>query len=308
MNIYYHASYNIDLGLLNYLHPFDGKKYQHVCDLIAKVPGIKIKSPTAPASDDIISPTQNDLLVRLIKQKRYLLRALELPYIPLLPYSVLDKRILLPMRWGVAGTLSATLDSLSGSDSWNLAGGYHHASPHSAEGFCIYNDIAITYNEMRRTGFFSENDRILIIDVDAHHGNGNAYYFMDNKQVTILDIYNDNIYPRMPAPKARVDIAVPLATGTTGANYLEALSLALHKLEQGYRLAFVIAGTDVLANDPLGGFQLDIADCVSRDKMIVDRLRSLSIPMVILGGGGYTKDSAKAISRSITELHQGHGC
>ena len=73
------------------------------------------------------------------------------------------------------------------------------ASPHSAEGFCIYNDIAITYHNMLVEKTIKPEDKILIIDVDAHHGNGNAYYFMENANITILDIYNNDIYPRQPA-------------------------------------------------------------------------------------------------------------
>jgi histone deacetylase 11 len=304
MNIYYHPQYNIDLGLLNYLHPFDGRKFQHVYESIKDLPGIVIKSPETPVSQGLIDPTLNDLLVRLTKQKRYILRALEVPNIPLLPYSVIDRRILLPMRWGVAGTLAAAKDALHGTNCWNLAGGYHHASPHSAEGFCIYNDIAITHHELLGRGLLSQSDKILIVDVDAHHGNGNAYYFMENDTITILDVYNDDIYPRLPAPKSRVNIDVPLHSGTTGVTYLKALRAALDQVTGSYRLAFVVAGTDVLAADPLGGFKLTIDECVVRDKMIVDRLHSLSIPMVVLGGGGYSKDSAKAISKSITEIYK----
>jgi len=111
----------------------------------------------------------------------------------------------------------------------------------------------------------SPTDKILIVDVDAHHGNGNAYTFMENSNVTILDVYNNDIYPQLPAPKARVNIGVPLHSGTTGAHYLNALRNALNQLQ----------GT----------------------------LRVLSIPMVVLGGGGYSKDGAKAMSKSIAEVY-----
>ncbi|MCI0507105.1 MAG: histone deacetylase, partial [Gammaproteobacteria bacterium] len=291
------------LGLLNYLHPFDGCKFRHVYESIKNLPDIAIKAPEAPVSQELINPTMNELLVRLVKNKRYILRALEVPYIPLLPYSVIDSRVLLPMRWAVAGTLAAAKQALAGTNCWNMAGGYHHASPHNAEGFCVYNDIAITHHELASSGLLPASDKILIVDVDAHHGNGNAYYFMENRNVTILDIYNDDIYPRMPAPKARVDIGVPLHTGTTGAHYLNALHNALNQIQGTYKLAFVVAGTDVLAVDPLGGFGLTIDDCVARDKMVLEKLRSLSIPFVVLGGGGYSKDSAKVISKSIAELY-----
>lgn len=185
-----------------------------------------------------------------------------------------------------------------------MAGGYHHASPQNAEGFCIYNDITITHHELVSKGLLPASDKILIVDIDAHQGNGNAYYFMENSNVTPLDIYNDDIYPRMPSPKARVDIGVPLHSGANGAHYLNALHNGLNQIKGTYRLAFVIAGTDVLAVDPLGGLDLTMDDCVARDKVLLEKLRNLSIPFVVLGGGGYSKDSAKVISKSIAALYQ----
>ena len=172
------------------------------------------------------------------------------------------------MRWAVQGTVDATRDAICGENSWNLSGGYHHASADSAEGFCVYNDIGIAYHELLNNALIEKDDQLLIIDVDAHHGNGNAQTFMENKNVAILDIFNDDIYPRSPFTKKRVDIPVPLHTFANGQEYLRALGAALNKINSGFRIALVIAGTDVLAADPLGGFRLSIEDVVRRDRMI----------------------------------------
>lgn len=303
MNIYYHPKYNIDLGLLNKLHPFDGKKFSKIYNSLKSLPDIKFKQPLYPISEDQINNFVNELMQRLLKGKRFILGALEIPYIPLLPYSIIDKRILLPMRWAVAGTIAATKDALHGENSWNLAGGYHHASPNSAEGFCIYNDIGIVVKELFEKQQIDKSDKLLIIDIDAHQGNGNCQTFMDNNNVTILDIYNSDIYPRSEYAVKRVNINVPLSMATSGSSYLDALNNALTKLDSGYRLAFVIAGTDVLKSDPLGGFKLSIEDVVARDKMVIEKLRLLSIPTVFLGGGGYSDKSAIAVSESLRELY-----
>ncbi|HEY5602915.1 MAG TPA: hypothetical protein VIM41_07405 [Gammaproteobacteria bacterium] len=103
MDNYYRPQYNIDLGLLNYLHPFDGRKFKHVYEAIKNLPGIVIKSPAAPVPQELIHSTTNVLLVRMVREKRYILRALEVPYLPLLPFSFIDNRVLLPMRWGGGG-------------------------------------------------------------------------------------------------------------------------------------------------------------------------------------------------------------
>ena len=103
MNIYYHSQYNISLGLLNYLHPFDGRKFSRVFKAIKVLDGINIRQPNRPVSQEVVNNFVDVLQRRLLHKKRYILRALEIPYIPLLPFSVIDKRILLPMRWGGGG-------------------------------------------------------------------------------------------------------------------------------------------------------------------------------------------------------------
>lgn len=299
MKIFYHERYNIDIGLLKFIHPFDGMKFGKVAARIQREQLAEIVHPATCISAMAINAFFDALMRRLVLHKRPVLEALEAPYIPLLPYSWLDKRILLPMRWGVAGTLAAAQSALSGVDAWNLAGGYHHANPHSMEGFCIYNDIGISHQQLIASGELTADDKILIIDIDAHHGNGNARTFIDNINVTLLDVYNADIYPNTPVSRQRVDIAVPLPSGTCGDLYLNKLAAALEKLSSGYKLAFVVAGTDVLATDPLGGLSLSVEEVAQSHKRVYQCLKALHIPTVFLGGGGYGKDSATAIVAGI---------
>jgi histone deacetylase 11 len=304
MNVFYHPNYNIDLGLFNRLHPFDGRKFGKVFDSIRGLPDIRINQTHAMVDQDLIDQFVGDLLRRLIRRKRYIFQALEVPHIPLLPFWFIDRRILTPMRWAVGGTIEAMRASLSGVNSWNLAGGYHHASRGEAEGFCIYNDVGIGVQLLRSEGALSADDHLLIIDIDAHHGNGNARIFMDDHRVDILDVYNNDIYPSGNYTKERVNIGIPLRSGTLGDQYLTQLKAGLEKLQSGYRLAFVIAGSDVLRSDPLGGFGLSLQECVERDRLVISKLKSLSIPFVVLGGGGYGPESAAAITASIGQHYR----
>lgn len=299
MKVYYRDEYNIDLGILNRLHPFDGLKFRKVFQTLSRAADIEIVEPDTLLSmrdvDDFLSP----LMQRFVRNKAIVLQALEVPPIPLLTFRFIDRKVLSPMRWGVSGTRMAASEALqSGTVCWNLSGGYHHASPHSMEGFCIYNDIGITVQQLLTQGRLRGSDRILIIDVDAHHGNGNARTFMDNDRVTLLDIYNADIYPKTFS-RERVDIAVPLASGTGGAAYLAQYADALSRIDGNYALAFVVAGTDVLASDKLGGLNLNIDDVVSRELATVNYLRQRHIPAVIVGGGGYGRDSATAIAEAL---------
>ena len=304
MKIFYSDHYNIDLGILNRLHPFDGLKFTKVSKAIKDKAMMDVVHPCGPTDQTVIDDFCGPLMQRLLKKKRYVFNALEIPYLPFIPLSMLEKRVLLPMRWAVQGTIESTQEALGGTNSWNLAGGYHHASPNSAEGFCIYNDIGIAHQELLKSSAISQKDRILIVDVDAHHGNGNAHTFMDNGNVLIMDVFNDDIYPHSSFTKDRVDIAVALHKGCSGSKYLESLNSALERLSESFRIAFVVAGTDVLASDSIGGFKLSIEDVSKRDSMILEKLKKLSTPAVFIGGGGYSKESAEAIIKSISNMCQ----
>lgn len=301
MKVIYNKHYNIDLGLLNYLHPFDGTKFQTIYDGLKKNRGIEFVEPSDAASMDIIDEFLSSIMQHRVRNKNGIFQALEVPRIPLVGFSFLDRKILTPMRWGVAGTIFGATQALkNGGVYWNVSGGYHHAMQQNMEGFCIYNDVGICHQQLIKSGLLAPDDKILIIDTDAHHGNGNAYTFMENKQVTILDVYNAGIYPTSGYTRDRVDIPVPLPPGTDGQTYLQRYSEALEKLDDNYRLAFVVAGTDTLMSDKLGGLCLSIDDVAEREKLTLQALSQRSIPTVMLGGGGYSKDSAKSVIRAIS--------
>lgn len=308
MKIFYHPQFNIDFGIFNRIHPFDGVKFRRVYEKIKSLPNIDIVQPTQAIHLDIVKKHLNELMRLRIDRKSFVLRALELPDIPLIPFSLIERKILTPMRLGVAATLEASKLALQGHHCWNMSGGYHHASPASAEGFCVYNDIHISIQELRAAGLLQAEDGIIIIDVDAHHGNGNGHAFYEDKQVLILDQYNRDIYPHNKFYTSRVNIDLPLANGTMGPLYLQTLERGLQNLGEmvkgkQYKLAYIVAGTDVLAEDDLGNLGLTIAECQQRDTLILQTLQQLEIPAVFLGGGGYSKQSAEAIAASISHLH-----
>jgi len=304
IHLFYNEKFNIDLGLLRYLHPFDGIKFKTVFDSIKHNPNIQFHTSELPIQQTIVEEFMNELIRRLVHHKIPILRALEVPNIPFVGFNYLDKTILSPMRYGVSATLQATKLALTGKNCWNLAGGYHHASQHSMEGFCIYNDIGITYQELIKSGELLSTDQVLIIDTDAHHGNGNARTFIDNDKVKILDVFNNDIYPKSEFTRERIDFPVPLHSGISGDEYLTKYRAALSKLTSDYKVAFVVAGTDVLASDKLGKMQLTIDDVVEREKITLERLQALGIPVVFLGGGGYSKESAQAISAAISRVSE----
>ncbi|WP_444903423.1 histone deacetylase [Microbulbifer sp. CnH-101-E] len=300
MNVIYSHNFNIRLGLASYLHPFDGMKFKKIFNALKSNPEINFIEPARPISMNLVDSFLSSMMRKKVRDPVFIFRALEVPKIPFISFSLLNKRVLSPMRWGVAGTMLGAKNAIcNGGFYWNLSGGYHHAMQQNMEGFCIYNDIGICYQQMIKDGTLKPEDKILIIDTDAHHGNGNAYTFMENKNVTILDIYNSGIYPTSGYTRDRVNISVPLMPGTEGLEYLSRYREALEKLDDEFRIAFVVAGTDTLANDKLGGLCLTIEDIAERERLTLKTLNKRSIPAVILGGGGYSKASSKATAEAI---------
>lgn len=304
IHVFYDDKFNIDLGVLNYLHPFDGLKFKKIFNSINSNQKLELHSSIPPISMDLINEFTNELLRMLIVEKVPVMRALEVPNIPFVNFKYLDKKVLLPMRCGVNATLKAAKLALTGEYCWNLSGGYHHASQHSMEGFCIYNDIGITYQELIKSGELLPEDNVLIIDTDAHHGNGNARTFMDNSKIKILDVYNESIYPLTHSTRERVNFPLALPSGVKSKQYLSSYQKVLNELTDDYKLAFIVAGTDVLKTDKLGGMSLIVDNVVERDLITLSRLKELKVPCVFLGAGGYSKESAESTSASITRLSQ----
>lgn len=112
---------NIDPGVLNRRHPFDGRKFAKVHEALDRL-GLEQRDVAFPVTKTQLDVFAGEILRELCSSKRYILRALEGPYIPLLPFSFIDKRVLAPMRWAVQGTIAAAEAALDGLDSWNLSG------------------------------------------------------------------------------------------------------------------------------------------------------------------------------------------
>jgi histone deacetylase 11 len=87
----------------------------------------------------------------------------------------------------------------------NLSGGYHHASSSAGGGFCIYADITLAAKHLI---IHHKIKKILILDLDAHQGNGYQHDFMDSTTVFIVDFYNHNIYPGDSAARRAINVDV----------------------------------------------------------------------------------------------------
>lgn len=121
----------------------------------------------------------------------YVCKCLEVPLF-FLPGSILRWRVLEPMMKATQGSVDAACIALQKGWAINLSGGYHHACTNTGGGFCIYPDITFIVHYMRK--WYSLR-RILIIDLDAHQGNGYERDLFKDADVHIIDVYNPYIYP-----------------------------------------------------------------------------------------------------------------
>jgi len=172
---------------------------------------------------------------------------------------------------------------------FNPSGGYHHAGPDYASGFCYINDLVLGCMRLADAG-----KKVLYLDVDAHHGDGVQNAFYHRRDVMTLSMHENGktLYPGTgfedeigTGEGKGYAVNVPLPVGT----YDGALSKAVRKvvvpLAQAYAPEVIVLqlGMDGLAADPLA--HLNLTNNVYADWLI--RLKELKVPILATGGGGY---------------------
>lgn len=310
--VIYSPRYNIGFFGFERLHPFDSRKYGRTWKLLRQHFGPALREawirPQRPVQRDELLLTHTTEYLSSLKDPNCVARALELPFVKQMPTWLIDRCILSPMRWATMGTMLAANASLEDQLAVNLGGGFHHAKPNGGEGFCIYSDIGIAVANLRATGSIDENSRIVYVDTDAHQGNGVCHVFRDDPRVFIFDIYNSGIYPLADTTaRDRIDCRIGINSSCTDREYLAALRDQLPAFldsvtNQPTALAIYNAGTDVVADDPLGDLALSDSAVLERDALVVGELASRGLPTVMLLSGGYTKRSYQLIASSLTRL------
>ena len=202
-------------------------------------------------------------------------------------------------RLETGGTLLATEAALADGIAANLAGGTHHAHADRGLGYCVLNDVAVA---IRAVHVSRPDTRIIVVDTDAHHGDGTAHLFSGDARVFTYSIHVSRNYPSVKPPGS---LDVPLPRWVRGAGYLEQLEATLPPALDEHRpeLAFWISGADPHEHDRFGQMRLTNADMAARDAFVLDQVfRRRGIPTVVLYGGGYNRDrehTARLHARSI---------
>lgn len=168
--------------------------------------------------------------------------------------------------------------------SGNMAGGTHHAFFDRGAGYCIFNDLAICAKKALQ---YKDINRVLILDLDVHQGDGTAKIFENNNQVYTVSLHGKNNFPFR---KQTSDWDIEFENNTADEDYLKNLDYVLEKLsELDFDIVFFQAGVDGLLSDALGLLGLSRNGLIERNEKVFRWRESMAIPMIIFMGGGYAK-------------------
>ena len=182
------------------------------------------------------------------------------------------------------GTLQCAKYAMEHGVAMNIAGGTHHSFADHGEGFCIYNDIALSAHNLLATGKIK---KALVVDLDVHQGNGTAKIFEGDNRVYTWSMHGERNYPTR---KENSDLDSALPDKTEDALYLKTVRDILPRLidEVEPDIVFYLSGVDILESDKLGRLSVSIPGCKERDKIVLETCKKNNLPVAISMGGGYS--------------------
>ncbi|MBI2191854.1 MAG: histone deacetylase [Planctomycetes bacterium] len=281
----YSPRYLADIGP----HVFQIQKYRLTCERLLQSHRLQVGQvlePPAATFDD----------ARLVHTLAYLRDLSGVRHTPLtLPSELpLTPEIIASAYLAAGGTLLACRKAIEEGAAVNLGGGFHHAFPHHAEGFCYLNDIAIAIRRLQRD---ARIERAAVVDLDLHQGNGTAFIFHEDPRVFTFSMHQERLYPL----KQRSTLDVGLENGTGDAEYLRLLREHLPRILDEHRPELVVyqAGVDPYRDDQLGDLDMTAEGLFARDRFVVGECRARNIPIAGLLGGGYASNPEDTVSLHV---------
>lgn len=220
-------------------------------------------------------------------------------------------------QYAVGSTVFAVEKVMAGEidHAFNPVGGLHHATRDSSAGFCVFNDIGVAIEVLRKR---HNVQCILYVDIDVHHGDGVFYTYEADPELYVFDVHEDGrfLYPGTGSagengygPAKGTKINIPLQPGSGDAE-IEARLPRLEEFARNAKPEFIIlqCGADGLRGDPIAG--LDYTPGVHRK--VASLLHRLSHELcsgrlVALGGGGYVPQNCADAWIAVVEALTGRG-
>lgn len=167
-----------------------------------------------------------------------------------------------------------------------LAGGTHHAFREHGEGYCVFNDVAIAIRDLQAK---QPNIKIMVVDTDAHQGNGTAAILGNDPRVFTYSIHVGRHYPTR---KINGTLDIETVRYVEGEMYLHQLFTSLAGALDAFApdLVIWISGADNHRNDRFGQMHLSLKDIQRRDEVLLGAFIRNRIPVAVLYGGGYNRE------------------
>jgi acetoin utilization protein AcuC len=258
---FYHpdmVSYDFGRG-----HPFRGERFKGFIKAVKShglpdTAGFDFSIPEYASFEDLLLVHTKEYVATVQKMEK--VRGYLSPDTYVLPGMVESARLM------VGSALSAARFLAEGGNMALTFGGFHHAGTNYGEGFCLFNDVAIVARDLINNHGF---EKLMIIDTDAHQGNGTMDIFYEEDSVLFLSIHQDpmTLYPGKgfvhqvgtgPGEGYTVNIPMPMHSGNQ--NYLDAFNEVILPLTEEFGPEIIIrnGGSDPHFNDLLTSLNLDM--------------------------------------------------
>lgn len=276
-------------------HRFPMEKYRQLRQTVSSWPDLEVLEPP-PASDDVLTLVHQAEYVRDLCSGALsdaAMREIGFPWSP----AMVERS-----RRSTGATMAAAHAALMGDGlGFNLAGGTHHAYADRGQGFCCFNDAAVTARWVQQQGWAQ---RVLILDLDVHQGNGTAAIFRDDPSVFTISVHGQTNFP---FEKERSDLDIGLAAGTEDEAYLQAVeeSLAVAQRAGPFDVLIYLAGADPLASDRLGQLSVSLAGLGRRDDMVFEWARAQGLAVAVAMAGGYSRPIEQTVLAHTQTIRAG---
>jgi len=299
--IVFHPKYDITLLGIERFSPFDTKKYGKIAAHLQKAfdNSLAFQRPNKITDEQLLMVHTADYL-KSLKSSTTIACGVGMLGLSLVPNFILQRALLNPMRYATGGTVLGAQLALQYGWAINLSGGYHHAKATKGDGFCFFADISLAIKIMRLA---HPSLKVLVVDLDAHQGNGVESLAYGDSQTFIFDIYNADGYPSGDCA-SRINFPYPLHCGARDEEYLTILKTELPKVIAHVQPDLIIynAGTDIYERDELGGLHVSREGIIERDHFVFEQAFISHIPILMVLSGGYSKESAEIIGASLEHI------
>ena len=296
--VYYHPGYAAPIG--QHVMPID--KFARVADELQGELGLRLLEP-APLTPQQLQRVHTREYIEAVRsgEPRALAESQKFPWTPELYPSVL-------LTGG--GCLAAARRALDDGVAGALVSGFHHSHGDHGEGFCTFNSLVVVAEALRAGDLVAGEapvriQRVAILDMDLHYGNGTAALACARPWLFNLSIYGNDYHRNEAFRDVRErrhsdglnhrSIALPAGSGRK--EMLAAMDEGMAMLEAWGRpdLLLYQAGADPFYEDPYSPLALDHEDLLERDRRAFAYAKMEEIPIAWVLAGGYTTDVSKVV-------------